>query len=308
MGEITYKKNEEYSQEKIIRIMELYRFAKEFGDERLKEEQLKQIYAFIHKYVYRVLWDNYRSMMSNPQYRDDLVQDVWLKIFQEIDNYDYRKASLTTFIAPWIRHVASEFSSRHFKNTTVYYSAAMNKITSAVNYCHQHGLDASFDNIVKITQLPEVTVEQSLELIQKKHSVSYEYLADNGYEQTTHVKGPEECVLMNERVESFNEFAEQCLSSDEIRVLTLLMNPKDPRKETASFREISERMNTNIPIIKRTVSRALGKIKNNKKLVKMYSNIIRSPEDAMLNEPIPVLGDDDFIDEQMQDLKEFADY
>lgn len=136
-------------------------------------------------------------------HQEDIVQDVWIKIFSELKNYDPDKGAITTFIAPWIRHVVSDYASKNFRKTSVYYANAMKKINGAQNYCKQYGLNADdIETIMSLTGLSEATVKNTLDLMSKKDSVSYEALIDAGADYTASIKGPEESVIESESEEN----------------------------------------------------------------------------------------------------------
>lgn len=298
----TYKKNENYSQENLNYIIDIYRRAKAEGKKQVMQRQMNLFYEYIFRYVYRVCWDSYPTLMKSHIHGRDLIQEIWLKIIEEIDNYDYEKASITTFILPWIKHVVSEYCSKNFSKTSVYYSAAMSKVSAAINYCHHLGIDANFHTIVKITKLPEVTVTQSMELIQRKDMVSYENLTESGYEHTSSILSPEAYILQQEEAEIMNNFLEDVLSKEEREVLYYLITPDDPEKSKASYSEIAKKMHTNIPKVQHTISYITAKLKNNKKLKKYFPEILSMYDETLLESNIPILDDSDFINEQIEEL------
>lgn len=100
-----YKKNENYSQEVLAQIMNSYKIACTYGNDVLKKDMLEKLYYFGRSYVYSVMWETYPTIMRNPLHRDDVIDEIWCVIFEQIDNYDCSKSSLTTFVLPWIRHV-----------------------------------------------------------------------------------------------------------------------------------------------------------------------------------------------------------
>ena len=298
----TYKKNENYSQNKMNAIIDMYKYSKEIGDRKLMQRQMDKFYMYIHKYIYRVCWDSYPTLMKSRMHGEDLIQEIWVKIMEEIDKYDYQKASITTFLLPWIKHVVSDYCSDNFSKTSVYYSAAMQKVGAAINYCHHIGIDANFDTIVRITKLSEVTVAQSMELLMKKDYVSYENLTESGYEHISNILSPEAYILQKEEAEIMNNFLLQTLSEEEIQVLHYLITPDNPEKSKASCREIAEKMHTNIPKIQHTISYITAKIKNNPKLHKYFPEILSMYDDSLLETALPILDDSDFIDEQLEEF------
>lgn len=90
----TYKKNENYSQNKMNAIIDMYKYSKEIGDRKLMQRQMDKFYMYIHKYIYRVCWDSYPTLMKSRMHGEDLIQEIWVKIMEEIDKYDYQKASI----------------------------------------------------------------------------------------------------------------------------------------------------------------------------------------------------------------------
>ncbi len=292
-----FNKNEKYNQKDIDKLIRIYHMATEAGDNDTVQDAFNQIYKFIEKYVYKTLWDNYRTLMQNQYHREDIIQEVWLKIFNELKNYDPDKGAITTFIAPWIKHVVSDYTSTNFKKTSVYYASAIKKINGAQNYCKQFGLNADdIETIVNLTGLSEATVKNALDIMSKKDSVSYEALLDAGADYTAALKGPEEIVLEDESTKELEELLESILTEDEIELLRMLLNPDNSTKKHSSYREIAEHIpGSNIPKIKRKISRITTKIKNSPKFAKMYPYIIA--QEKMLDDSyIPVMNDDDYDD------------
>lgn len=199
---VVYSSNGKYDPQEINKLVKVYHMALEAGDNATVQDAFTQIYYFIKNYVYKTLWDNYRTLMQNRYHQEDIVQDVWIKIFSELKNYDPDKGAITTFIAPWIRHVVSDYASKNFRKTSVYYANAMKKINGAQNYCKQYGLNAEdIETIMSLTGLSEATVKNTLDLMSKKDSVSYEALIDAGADYTASIKGPEESVIESESEE-----------------------------------------------------------------------------------------------------------
>lgn len=294
-----YEKNEKYNQDEIYKLMKVYHMAQKAGDNETVQEVFSKIYFFIEKYVYKTLWENYRTLMQNPYHKEDIIQEVWLKIFNELKNYDPDKGAITTFIAPWIKHVASEYASRNFRKTSVYYANAMKRINGAQNYCRQYGLNQEdISTLVNLTGMPEATVKNTLDLMTKKDSVSYEALVDAGADYTAQIKGPEESYIEAESEDNLKQLLHDTLTKEELGLLELLVNPENSNKRHSSYREIVEQIpGSNIPQIKRKISRITTKLKNNKRFEQLYPYII-AQEKALENNYIPVLNgaDDDISD------------
>ena len=98
--EVVYTKNEKYGQDEINKLVKIYHMAQKAGDEVTVQDAYTKLYYHIEKYVYKTLWDNYGTLMRNNHHRDDIIQDVWVKILTELKNYDPDKGAITTFIAP----------------------------------------------------------------------------------------------------------------------------------------------------------------------------------------------------------------
>ncbi len=297
-----YNRNEKYSQEEINKLIKIYHMALEAGDNDTVQDAFTKIYSFIEKYVYKTLWDNYRTLMQNKYHREDIIQEVWLRIFSELKNYNPEKGAITTFIAPWIRHVVSDYASKNFKKTSVYYANAMKKINGAQNYCKQFGLnEEDIDTLMNLTGLSEATVKNTIDLMSKKDSVSYEALIDAGADYTSGIKGPEESVIEAESEKNLQELLVDILTDEEILLLRLLMNPENSSKKHSSYREIAEQIpGSNIPKIKRKISRITTKLKNNSRFAQLYPYII-AQEKALEDNYIAVLDSDD-TDENIEEL------
>lgn len=301
-----YEKNSQYTQEEIEKLIKIYHMALEAGDNDTVQDAFNKIYYFIEKYVYKTLWENYRTLMQNSYHREDVVQEVWLKIFHELKNYDPDKGAITTFIAPWIKHVVSDYASRNFRKTSVYYANAMKRINGAQNYCKQYGLNPDdVDTIMNLTGLSEATVKNTIDLMSKKDSVSYEALIDAGADYMAMIKGPEESVIESESEKNLRDLLEDVLTDEELMLLEILVNPENSNKRHSSYREIAEKIpGSNIPKIKRKISRITTKLKNNKRFAQLYPYII-AQEKALENNYIPVLDADD--DEETGMYEEFED-
>lgn len=241
--------------------------------------------------------------MQNKYHREDIVQDVWVKIFNELKNFDPDKGALTTFITPWIKHVVSDYASKNFRKTSVYYANAMTKINGAQNYCKQYGLNSDdIETIMSLTGLSEATVKNTLDIMSKKDSVSYEALIDAGADYVTQIKGPEESVIEAESERNLGELLRDVLTDEELQLLSLLLNPENANKKHSSYREIAEQIpGSNIPKIKRKISRITTKLKNNKRFAQMYPYII-AQEKALEDNYIPVLDDTDEVDEMYENF------
>lgn len=307
-NETTYKKNAAYDQEEITKLVKIYHMALDAGDDAVVQDAFTKIHDFIEKFVYNTLWSNYRTLMQSRYHREDIIQDVWVKIFSELKNYDPDKGAITTFVAPWIKHVVSDYSSKNFRKTSVYYANAMKKINGAQNYCKQYGLKSDdIETIMSLTGLSEATVKNTLDLMAKQDSVSYEALIDAGADYMTGIKGPEESVIESESEKDLNALLKDVLTEEELELLELLLNPDNSNKRHSSYREIAEKIpGSNIPKIKRKISRITTKLKNNKKFAQMYPYII-AREKALEESYVPVMDEDDDVDEVYENFERYVE-
>ena len=69
-----YSKNDKYDQEEIKKLIKVYHMALEAEDNETVQDAFNKIYYFIEKYVYKTLWDNYRTLMQNQYHREDIIQ------------------------------------------------------------------------------------------------------------------------------------------------------------------------------------------------------------------------------------------
>lgn len=259
---------------------------------------------FGRSYVYSVMWETYPTIMRNPLHRDDVIDEIWCVIFEQIDNYDCSKSSLTTFVLPWIRHVVTEYCSRNFHKTTSYYADGIRKVSAAMNYCQEKNIPSSIETLQKLTGLRIPTIKKCIDLLSKKDVVSYEVLSENGFEQSSSLSSPENIFFKNEETESFNHILEESLTEEELEIMILLLQPDNPAKLKASYREIAQKTHTNVPYVKDCISRATMKLKNNKELLREYPNVIKMYDESMVGESAPVLDDGDLIKEQYEELSE----
>lgn len=297
-----YKKNENYSQEVLEQIMSAYKIAVKYGNEALKKDTYEKLYYFGRAYVYSVMWNTYPSLMKNPNHREDIIEEIWCVIFEEIDSYDCSKSSLTTFILPWIRHVVTEYCSHNFHKTTPYIASGMRKVSAAVNSCREKNIPASIETLQKMTDLRIPTIKKCIDQLSMKDSVSYEVLSENGFEQSSSLNSPENIFFKNEETRIFNSILEESLVGEELEVMILLLQPDNPSKLKASYREIAKKIHSNVPHVKDCISSATMKLKNNKELQKRYPGILKMYDESLMGESAPVLDDEDFIKEQYKEL------
>lgn len=295
------KKNSSYDQNSIMCACFLYNEATELGSKEVSQVSSTKIYSFVKKYIYKVLWNQYRTIMSNTQLRDDLLQDIWEKVFSEIKKYDPKKGMITTFIDPWIRHVVTNYSCKNITNTSPYYANAIKKVEEAGNRCKMEGIASDFKTLSHYSGLPIATVKNALKVAQRKDMLSFETSVSEE-EYIERVKGPEEIVMMAETNRILDGILNKTLNDFEKNVLTLILNPRDPEKKHASYREVSEQLGSNISKIKRTLSRIVAKLEQDSTFASHYSYVFKS-RSALEKDDLPILGDeDDGLEEEFQDF------
>ena len=141
----------------------------------------------------------------------------------------------------------------------------------------------------------------------KTDSVSYEALIDAGADYTTGIKGPEESVIEAESEKNLNDLLRDVLTDEELELLELLLNPENSNKKHSSYREIAEKIpGSNIPKIKRKISRITTKLKNNRRFAQLYPYII-AQEKALEESCVPVLDENDDVDEMYSDFEKYVE-
>lgn len=268
-----YKKNKNYEQEKMQKLITVYHNALELEDKTAVHNAFTEIYYFVEKYVYQTLWHRYKTLMSNPQHREEIIQNVWLKLFDEIKYYNPDKGAITTFISPWISHVVSEYASKSFKKSSVYYANAMDKIIGAQDYCTQHGLNVNDIKLLeKMTGLSKHTIKNSLDLIAKKDTVSYESLSNT----SSNTKSPDDLLLEIESEKNFKKLVNDILNEEELKILELYLTPDNPGKRHTSYQAIADNFpDKNAQKIRRKIIKIKKKLENNKKFVEMYPHVLK---------------------------------
>lgn len=98
--DVVYNKNSGYSQSEVTKLIKIYHMAMAAGDNVTVQDAYTKIYFFIAKYVYKTLWGNYHTLMQNKYHREDIVQDVWVKIFNELKNFDPDKGASLLLLLP----------------------------------------------------------------------------------------------------------------------------------------------------------------------------------------------------------------
>lgn len=119
------------------------------------------------------------------------------------------------------------------------------------------------------------------------------------------MKSPERVLMEKELLKSFEDFIHNNLTDTELEVIRLLVNPDDPAKARASYKEISEKMEgMNVPKAKEIVNRVVAKIKNDEKL-SQYLYLLLSPdtECSDIENFNPTMDDKDWIGEQMREFR-----
>lgn len=261
-----YKKNENYKQNDIYEFITSYRIALESNNKDAIHDAFTDIYNFIEKYVHQTLWHKYRALMNNPQHREEIIQSVWLKLFKEMKHYDPNKGSITTFVTPWITHTISEYVSKNFKKSSVYYANAMNRIVGAQNYCKEHGLNANdIKLLTNMTNLSEFTIRNTLKLIAIKDTFSYDSFTYTNVDYQSYVKTPDELLLECESEKHLKELVKEILNEEELKILELYLTPNNPNKKYATYKEIADKIpNSNPQKIKRKILKIKMKLQNSK--------------------------------------------
>ncbi len=267
------KKNKNYKKGEIHDLIISYHAALESNDMESIHNAFTDIYYFVEKYVYQTLWAKYKILMNNPQHREEISQSVWLKLFDEIKRYDPNKGAITTFISPWISHVVSEYVSKSFKKTSVYYANAIEKIDEAQNYCKWHGLNTNDISLLKkMTGLPECTIKNSLKLAVRIDTISYNTLININCKPYT--KPPDELVLEIESEKNIKELVKDALNEEELKILELYLTPDNFNKKHSSYKEIADKLpGSNPQKIKRKLAKIKMKLQNNKKLITLFTHI-----------------------------------
>lgn len=307
-----YEKNEEYDQEAFNRVYDMWKLAVNMGNKKLAQIQINIIYKYCEKFVYKELWKRYPTLMKKAEHRMNLIQEVWLKLIEQLPNYDYTKAGITTFIALWIPHVGTSYYSDSFSGTTNYFTDAMQKVNAAENMLRVNNIDVSIDSLMKITKLPEVTITQAQILLRRKERVSYESMV---IEQPSKIPTPEATVLQNEATYNLNNILEKELNDEELLVLQYLAAPDDLRKDVASYGEVVEKLNQymrengisqkyNVPKVKKIVSRISTKIVNNEEMSIYFPAIVKEYRKIGSDGDMPLLDDTEFLEEQKNSLME----
>lgn len=267
-----YKKNEKYKQEEMNELITLYHNALELEDKSAIQNAFTEIYYFIEKYVSQTLWHRYKTLMSNPQHREEITQSVWLKLFDEMKYYNPDKGTITTFVSPWISHVVSEYVSKSFKKSSVYYANAMDKIIGAQDYCKQHGLNVNDIKLLEnMTGLSKHTIKNSLDLIAKKDTISYESLLNVCFNTAS----PDELLLEAESETNLKNLVKNILNEEELKILELYLTPNNPAKKHASYQEIADNFSDKgAQKIRRKIIKIKKKLGSNKKFAEMYPHIL----------------------------------
>lgn len=273
-----FEKNSKYDGQVIGQILEAYKLAKKQGNHVLMWQQANLIYEFTQKYVFDVLWKKYGNILGNQEHRDDLIQSVWLKIFEEIEHYDSRKASITVFLFPWIQHAVTDYCSKNIWKTSPYYAKKISQVDDCIAWCRARGIEPTPNIISEHTGLSEKTVIVCMNIMQCKDTVTidsiYEMeILDNKF------RTPQEQAIYNENTKISNEILKRTLSDFEIQVIQILvnLNAVNNRKmrNKASYREIAlclkreYGITTTITTIKNTISDITIKLKDYPKLVQI---------------------------------------
>ncbi|HJB27618.1 MAG TPA: sigma-70 family RNA polymerase sigma factor [Candidatus Blautia faecavium] len=302
-----YEQNKTYNSETLYKYCRLLNYGRKENDRKLIQLASNKIYDEIYLLVYDLLWEKYPKLMRNPRHMQDLTQEIWVKIMQNIGNFDLR-ARASTFLMPWIINAVTEYYAKNIGRSSTYYADKMRKIKGAINYLATIDMPPTYNNISELTDIPVSTIKKTMDHLYMNVSVSYDVLAEAGVEQRSSIPNPEDCAIKNDRTKAFNDFLCSILTKEELEILRLLINPDHPEKyDKASYREIAGKLHTTPQEVHRMIAKITAKIQNNAYKLEAESVLTPLFKKYMDEQPVPILDDGDLIDEHIAELRKFEE-
>lgn len=117
------------------------------------EDMMRQYYNEIFHYI--------RKQTNNTEDAKDLTQDVFMKVYNKLDSYNPKKASIRT----WIYRIAHNHTINHFK--TKYQRYKLDLDDEYLNYMEQ-SYDAILEKLIQGEDIQKVIILMN-QILNKKH-------------------------------------------------------------------------------------------------------------------------------------------
>ena len=163
-----FKRNPNYDSSFESFFEQQYKIAIENNDMALKKELNEQLFDHLFGFVFYKLNKYSSSILENPQYRDDLIQDAWLAIYENAEKYQSEKGAFTTYFDMWIRNAGIRFCYQNIYHTSQRYYNYIRAIEAAVNECNLKGIEPDIETISQMTNLSKRQIANAE--LQKAHS------------------------------------------------------------------------------------------------------------------------------------------
>lgn len=210
-----------YSEEKLVALMEQYNN----GTEEEKEEAATVIYCAMIPFIKYLAKKFYSSYM--PRYTEDLVSAGKVGLFNNLKDYNPRKAKPTTWFSRAILHEMRDFVDAEVHHTTPHFQNHLRVIRQYINECQTKGISYTIDDIMIATGFPKQTIINCTLLYERnQNQVSMEqYLGENKMSiidtLASESPDPEHVAIDNEAKEYIRRIMRTCLTENELMVTQL---------------------------------------------------------------------------------------
>ena len=163
----------------------------------------------------------YKRFPTFEDHFDDLTQEAWLAVMENLDKYDPEISSPTTFFTCYILDAVCNYINTNITHTTKYYAALETKINQALRQMDEDEevfSQYTIENLAKKTGLSENQVFKIMKTKQMRREASFDAVLASGAENfimypSQFSKDPEEFAELAEN----NRVIWQCIDFDDSR-------------------------------------------------------------------------------------------
>ena len=163
-----FKRSSKYNNGFDVFFEQQYKIATENNDMKSKKELNEMLYKHLHLFVESDLSKRVPTIISNASHKEDLIQQTWLTIYENAQNYKAGKSCMTTYFTMWIKHSVDDFYCKNILHTTSYYAKNIRAIDKAYNECILNNIFPDLNQLSQMTNLSERKIKNAC--LQKAHS------------------------------------------------------------------------------------------------------------------------------------------
>lgn len=210
-----------YSEEKLLALMDKYNN----GTDAEREEAATTIYCAMMPFIKFLAKKYYSSYM--PRYTEDLESAGKVGLFNNLKDYNPRKAKPTTWFSRAILHEMRDFIDSEVHHTTPHFQNHLRVIRQYINECQTKGISYTIDDIMIATGFPKQTIINCTLLYERnQNQISTEqYMGENKVSildsLASESPDPERVAIDNESKEYIKHIMETCLTENELKVTQL---------------------------------------------------------------------------------------